>query len=296
MPPVASSPVPAILMMLLGVSIMPLSDAIAKYLATGLPLFEVVWARYFFHLVLTLPVILTRHGVRALWPRSPGLQLLRGGFLLGATMCFYAGLRHLPLADCVAVLFVGPLFVTVAAPLVLGERVGLRRYIAAIVGFCGALIVIRPGAAATGWEALFPLGSGICLGCYLLATRKLAGTAPAAVTLAYTALIGAGAMSVVVPFAWQWPSTQQLALMLILGPTAAIGHFLIISAHERAAASLLAPFQYWQIVCSVAMGIVWFGDTPDRWTVLGTAIIVASGIYVALRERKLSHAIARPRV
>jgi drug/metabolite transporter (DMT)-like permease len=286
--PVASSPVPAILMMLLGVSILPISDAAAKFLAVSLPLLQVAWARYFFHLVATLPFILARHGIRALWPRSPKLQLLRGALLLCSTTCFYAGLQHLPLADSVAVLFVAPLFVTVVAPFVLGEKVGLRRYLAAIVGFAGALIIIRPGGETTGWYALFPLASGFGYGCYILATRKLAGSAPAAVTLAYTALIGAGALSISLPFVWQTPTIEQVFIMLVLGPWAAIGHYLLISAHERAPASLLAPFQYWQIVVSVGLGFVLFGDFPDRWTSIGATIVILSGTYVTLREQKLA--------
>jgi len=288
MPPTAASPVPAIVMMLVGVSLLPISDAAAKYLAISLPLLQVAWARYFFHLIATLPFILARHGLRALWPRSPWLQLLRGAFLLCSTTCFYAGLRYLPLADCVAVLFVAPLFVTAVAPLILGEKVGIRRYIAAVVGFVGALIVIRPGGETTGWAALFPLASGFLYGSYILATRKLAGSAPAAVTLAYTAMIGAGALSIAAPFVWQWPTTEQFLIMLVIGPWAAIGHYLLIAAHERAPASLLAPFQYWQIVSSVTLGFVLFGDFPDRWTWTGAAIVIASGLYVTLRERKLA--------
>ncbi|MBL8704371.1 MAG: DMT family transporter [Rhodospirillales bacterium] len=287
-PPTASSPVPAILMMLLGVSILPISDAAAKFLAASLPLLQVAWARYFFHLVATLPFILARHGLRALWPPSPWLQLLRGALLLCSTTCFYAGLRYLPLADCVAVLFVAPLFVTVVAPFVLGEKVGIRRYLAAAVGFAGALVIIRPGGETTGWAALFPLVSGFCYGSYILATRKLAGSAPAAVTLAYTALIGAGALSLALPVVWQAPTIEQIFIMLVLGPWAAIGHYLLISAHERAPASLLAPFQYWQIVVSVGLGFLLFGDFPDRWTAIGATIVILSGIYVTLREQKLA--------
>lgn len=288
MPPTAASPLPAIVMMLVGVSVLPISDAVAKYLAASLPLLQVAWARYFFHLVVTLPPILARHGARAMWPRSPWLQLLRGALLLCSTTCFYAGLQHLPLADCVAVLFVAPLYVTAVAPFFLGERVGLRRYLAALVGFLGALIVIRPGGSTTGWYALFPLCSAIFYGSYILVTRKLAGSAPAAVTLAYTALIGAGALSLSLPFVWQTPSWGQLGLMLVMGPWAALGHYLLISAHERAAASLLAPFQYWQIVVSVGFGWAMFNDLPDRWTCLGAAIVITSGAYVTLRERKLA--------
>lgn len=282
-----ASPLPGIAMVVLAMTVLPMSDALAKYLAASLPLLQVAWARYFFHFVLAMPAALARHRTGALWPARPVMQLLRGGLLLLSTACFYAGLRALPLADCVAILFIAPLVVTVLAPLVLGEHVGIRRYTAAAIGFAGALLIVRPGGAGFSPHALFPLVSGVSYAAYLLITRRIAGSAPPLVTLAFTALIGAGALTLVLPFVWQSPTPLQLVLMVLLGPVPLAGHYLLISAHERSPASLLAPFQYWQIVTSAAIGLVWFGDFPDRRTWAGTAILIASGIYVTLRERKL---------
>ena len=285
--PVAASTLPAVAMMVLALSVLPVSDSIGKYLTATVPVLQVVWARYFFHLVVVTPVALANHGRRALSPRVAARQMIRGVFLVLSSLSFFFGLRFLPLADSVAVLFVAPLIVTALAPFVLGERVGWRRYAAVAVGFVGALVIIRPGGGAAGWHALFPLGAGFCYAGYLLATRKLAGSAPPMVTLAYTAVTGAVLLSALMPFVWRWPSPWELALMASMGPIAASGHYLLIRAHERAPASLLAPFSYWQIVTTAAIGYVLFGDFPDRWTWAGAAILVASGIYVWLRERKL---------
>lgn len=288
MPPQAVSPVPGIVMVLAAMSVLPLSDVTAKYLALSLPLLQVAWARYFFHFIFTLPIALAAHGPRALWPHAPRMQLLRGALLMLSTICFYAGLRRLPVADSVAVLFVAPLAVTVLAPFALGERVGIRRYTAAAIGFVGALVIIRPGGATYGWHALFPMMSGLSYAGYILITRRIAGTAPAVVSLGFTALIGAGALTATLPFVWQWPTLGQAACMVAMGPLALGGHYLLIRAHEGVAASLLAPFQYWQIVSSAAVGFAVFGDFPDRWTWIGSAILIASGLYVTLRERQLA--------
>lgn len=281
-------------MVVAALSIFPLSDGIGKYLiAAGVPVIQLVWARYFFHLAAVAPFALAAHGAAALSPRLVGRQAVRGVFLVFSTLFFFAGLRYLPVADSVAVLFVAPLIVTALAPFVLGERVGVRRYSAVAVGFVGALIVIRPGAGAAGWHALFPLAAGVCYAGYLLATRRLAGRAPPAVTLAYTAIAGTIAASAALPFVWHWPGWVDFTMMAAIGPMAAAGHYLIIRAHERAQASLLAPFGYWQIVMATVVGYSGFGDFPDRWTWFGTAILVASGAYVSVREQRLAAAKAR---
>ena len=171
-------------MMVGALSIFPISDGIGKYLiAAGLPVLQLVWARYFFHFVAVAPFALAAHGPASLSPRFVGKQAVRGVFLVASSVFFFLGIRRLPIADSVAVLFVAPLIVTALAPFVLGERVGVRRYSAVAVGFLGALIIIRPGLGATGWYALYPLGEGVCYAAYILATRRLAGSAPPMVSL-----------------------------------------------------------------------------------------------------------------
>jgi drug/metabolite transporter (DMT)-like permease len=289
MAPAAASPLPAIVMVMAALSIFPVSDGIGKYLiAAGVPVTQLVWARYFFHFAAVAPFAFAAHGAAALSPRLVGRQAVRGVFLVLSTVFFFSGLRYLPVADSVAVLFVSPLIVTALAPFVLGERVGLRRYTAVAVGFIGALIVIRPGGGAAGWHALYPLGAGICYAFYLLSTRRMAGRAPPMVTLTYTAIAGTLASSAALPFVWHWPGWIEFLAMAAIGPMAAVGHYMIIRAHERAQASLLAPFSYWQIVMSTIVGYLGFGDFPDRWTWFGTAVLVASGAYVSLREQRLA--------
>ena len=283
----SESPLAAILLLVTAMSVVPLMDGIAKYLSASYPVSQVVWARYFFHLLVLLPLVLWHHGPRGLMPRNPAVQVLRSAFLLLSTIFFFAAIALIPLADAIALVFVSPLLVTAFSPLILGEQVGLRRWSAVIVGFVGACIVFRPGFGMLQWGSLLALAAGSTYAFYVLMTRKLSGSAPPLVTLFYTALLGGAVMTAVMPFAWVAPSHQDLALMVAMGVIAACGHFLIIKAFEKAPASLLAPYGYSEIVMATLVGYVAFGDFPDHWTWIGIAIIVCSGIYISLREQRL---------
>lgn len=283
-------PIIGVALMMAAMMVVPLMDGIAKHLSATFSVAQVTWARYFFHLVILLPVVLWRHGAAALLLRRPVLQIVRGGFLLGSTFLFFGAIAVMPIADAIALVFVAPLIVTALSPVVLGEQVGVRRWLAVIVGFLGVLVIVRPGMSAFHWGMLLALGAGSIYAFYSLATRRLSGSAPPLVTLTYTALLGAVVMSAVVPFFWITPTTTELAWMALMGAVAAAGHFLIIKSFEYAEASLLAPLGYSEIISATAVGYLVFGDFPDEWTWAGVAVIIASGIYVSLRERKASPA------
>jgi len=280
-----ASPRAGILLMIAAMLVVPLMDGVAKHLSASFPVVQVVWARYFFHLVILLPVVLWRHGVDALVLRRPALQIARGGFLLGSTIFFFAAIALMPIADALALVFVAPLMVTALSPLVLKEQVGIRRWAAVSVGFVGVMVIVRPGFSTFHWGMVLALSAGATYARYSLATRKLSGSAPPLVTLAYTALLGALCMSAVVPFFWIPPDPTGLAWMILLGLIAAGAHFLIIKAFEHAEASLLAPLGYGEIFMATVVGYFAFGDFPDPWTWLGITIVIGSGVYVSLRER-----------
>lgn len=284
----------AVGLLVAAMALVPVMDGIAKHLSGRLPVLQVVWARYFFHLVWLLPVVLWRYRLHTFRPAHPWLQLLRGAFLLGGTILFFSAIRWMPLADALALLFVYPLVVTAASPPLLGERVGPRRWAAVVAGFAGACIIIRPGSAVFGGPALLALGSGFSYAAYIVATRRLSGSAPAMITLTFTALVGLAVMSALMPFVWATPSAGQLGLMLCMGLIAVIGHFMLIMAYERAPASVLAPFGYSEMVMAVVVGWVAFGDFPDGPTWIGIAVILASGVYISLRERRAASADGGP--
>lgn len=281
-----------ILLMSSAVTVLPIMDGLAKHLSQEYSVAQVVWARYFFHLVAMLPLLSWRFAPRTLWPRRVGVQVFRGALLLGATVLFFASISQMPLANTLALFFVSPLIVTMLASVVLGEPVGWMRWAAVLVGFGGVLVIVRPGAGDFEWASLLAIGAGTVHALYMLTTRKLAGSAPPLVTLGYTALVGAVVMSALVGFVWVPPAPSDFALMVLLGLLAATGHFLLIKAFDHAPAAYLAPVGYFEIVMTTAVGYLAFGDFPDAWTWLGIAIIIGSGLFISIRERR--YRAARP--
>ena len=282
-PVAGEQPLAGIAWMALGVSTLPLMDAIAKHLSAEYHVLQVTWARYGFHLLLLLVLLAWRARPAELVPRHPGLQVLRSGFLLGTTLCYFGAISYLPLANVLALAFIGPVAATALAALVLGEHVGPRRWTAVLVGFAGALIVIRPGFGVFHPASLLALGAGLFYGAYLVATRRLSGSGRPAVTLLYTAVLGVGVLTLVLPWAWRTPAPAAWAWMAAMGLFGALAHFFIIRAFEHAPAPVLAPVSYVEIIAAATIGWLAFGDFPDRWTWLGVAVIVISGIYISLR-------------
>ena len=287
-PPAPAGPEPQVLtgivLMLIAMAIIPVMDATAKALSDRLPIVQLVWARYFFHLMLFLPYVLWRHGRAVFRPRHPVLQVLRGAMLLSSTALFFASIALMPLADALAVVFIYPFVITALSPLVLGERIGPRRWAAVATGFLGALLIIRPGLGVLAPGVPFAVAAGLIFACYALTTRKLAGSDPPLVTLTYTGLVGAVVTSALLPFEWVTPLASDWPKMVLMGLCAAVGHLLIIIAYEKAAASQLAPFGYAEIVSATLLGWFIFGDFPDAVTWAGIAVVVASGVYISIRE------------
>ena len=271
-------------MIILAMSIIPIMDGIAKHLTSSMNTMQIVWGRYFFHFVLFLPLVLYRHGSATFRLQRPVLQVLRGGFLLCSTFCFFSAIGTLPLADAIAVVFVYPFIVTALAPVLLGDSVGFYRWTAVLVGFAGALVVIQPGFATISVGTLWALAAGTIYAFYVLSTRKLAGSDPALVTLLMTGVVGTLASTVAMPWFWEQPTAFEFLLMAMTGLLAACGHYLIILAHEYATAPQLAPFAYFEIVATTIVGLIAFGDFPSFVTWIGIALIVLSGLVIGWRE------------
>jgi drug/metabolite transporter (DMT)-like permease len=202
-------------------------------------------------------------------------------------VCFFTAIAAMPIADAIALVFIYPFIVTALSPVVLGESVGVWRWSAVIVGFAGAMVIIQPGFREISPAMLWAAGCGTCYACYVLMTRRMAGSDRPAVTLLMTGLVGTVMSTAILPLHWMMPTVPDFALMASLGAMAALGHYLIIVAHERASAPQLAPYGYVEIVSATVVGFVMFGDVPALATWAGMAIIVASGIVIAWREARL---------
>jgi drug/metabolite transporter (DMT)-like permease len=246
----------------------------------------VVWARYtgafLFPFALSNPW--TTPGLMR--TTRPLLQLLRSMLLLGSTLCNFAALRHLQLDEAIAIMFSTPFYVAALSGPLLGERVHWRRWTAIAMGFAGVLVITRPGSAAFQPAALFSVSGAMFYALYAIATRILARTDSNETTLFYSNIVGAAVLLPILPLAWTTPSDALvIALMVASGALGSFGHYLLIAAHRLAPAAVLSPFIYTEIVLVIALGLLVFGDVPQRWTLLGAAIVVGSGLYVLHRER-----------
>ena len=274
----------AIIFSLLGWIFLPVMDGFAKYLSADLPILQITWARYFFTVVFTLPIMFFFFNKQLVWSDKPKLQILRGLILLTANICFFYAISVISLAKALTLAFIAPLIVTAFSPLLLGEKVGLRRWTAVIIGFTGSLIVIRPGFVEINLASLSALGTGFLYGFYLIITRKLSNSDNPLLTLLITGAVGAILVSLVIPFYWVKPSFNQWSLMAGIGIFACVGHIFLILSLKYADASKLAPLGYTEIIPNVLIGYYFFNELPDNWTYLGLFIIILSGLYISWRQ------------
>lgn len=290
------------LMMAAGVIVIPAIDAIAKYLSDELAPGQIAASRFLFQLIFLLPIVLIAG--RPLRSRHIGLNALRGALIAGATLFFFWGLSYLPLADTIAIFFVEPLILTLIAALFLGEQVGWRRLTAIVIGFTGALLVIQPSFQNVGLPAFLPIGAALCFATYLALTRRVVAAEDVLTMQLWAGIfglltlgtaVGIGEMASIPVLDPSWPDVSQWLLLAALGAIATSGHLLIVGAFRRASPSILAPFQYLEILGATLLGFLVFDEFPNLGTWVGILIIVGSGLYVFHRERKLAR-ITPPRI
>ena len=263
-------------------------DSMMKYLMQELPLVEVTWARFFFGTIF--PIALAgRQLPKLMRSHAPGAQTLRSVFLMATTGAFNAGIRTTPLATATTIMFLSPILVTMLSIPLLGERVGLRRWISIFVGFLGALIVVQPwegGFTGIGVGVLMLLLAALLNANYQILTRKVRADDPLT-SLLFTALAGAIVTSLIVPFYWVNPNFIQWLLMAGCGVAGGLGHFCLIRAFRLAPASVVAPFGYSSLVWAIIFGALIWNDWPAMNTLVGAALIVGAGIYIFNREQRL---------
>ena len=251
----------------------------------GYELPQVVWGRYFFHVLFLMIVLAPRIRTVA---RSANLklQLVRSILMLATTSLFFAGLMFVPLAEASAMMLISPLIVTALAMPVLKESVGPRRWAGVVIGMIGAIIIIRPGSAVMSLGILLPAAAAGSYAVYQVSTRLLSHADPILTTLFYTALVGAIMTSLVTPFYWTEPTPIAWAFMIGAGLCGGIGHFALIKALTLSPASVIAPYSYLNLIWATVYGFLIFAELPDIWTVIGAAIITGSGLYVYHREKQ----------
>lgn len=275
-----------IAMVLIAVVFFSLVDFLSKYLARFYPVGMVVWARYTFHLMLVVVVLGPRYGLALVRTAHLGVQLLRGLLLAFASFLFVCALKYLPLAESTAIAYLAPLMVTVLSVMFLKEKVELARWMAVLFGFVGVLTIIRPGSSVFSWAVFLPMGNALAFAVYQLLTRRLVGIDSPYTSIFYAGLVGTVLLSVALPYSWVPPqSALHVAALAVLGMLGGSGHLLLIKAYHYGPASRLAPFGYSQLIWVMLLGYLAFGDFPDIWSLIGIAILMGSGIYMAAHQR-----------
>jgi drug/metabolite transporter (DMT)-like permease len=248
---------------------------------------QVIWSRFFFHLLLAL-AIMGPGLLRGLRSGRPLLQLARSLLILLTTSMFFVGISTIPLATATTIMFLTPLLVTVLSIPLLGEKVGVRRLAGVLVGFAGALVIVRPGFDEMSVGMLLVLGASLSNSFYQLVTRQVRHYDEPNTTLLYTAIAGTLVFSAVAPMDWRPPQGVDWLLFVGIGVLGGLSQLCLIRAFRLAPAAVVSPFSYTGLIWATIFGFVMFLELPDVWTLAGAALIVGSGLYVFHRERTLA--------
>ena len=263
-------------------------DAITKQLIQSLSVFQIVSVRFFFFALFAVVFAARRTGLReGLRSASPLLQVVRGLLIMAEISLFAVTIGHMGLAEMHALFACFPLLITALSVPMLGEHVGWRRWIAVALGFAGTLVIIRPGAGVFDPWALGALGAACLFAIYNILTRQVSRRDRFETSLLYFGIAGFLGSLVFAVFTWQTPEPLESVLLLAISVTAIIGHLCLIKALELVPAVILQPFNYFVLVWAIILGYLLFGEVLDPVTLVGAAIVVASGVFIARREYRL---------
>ncbi len=279
------APTRAVVCLLAGSALLTGHDALMKWLLGSYPLGQVWFLRGMVALVLTLAIAMARRQLRlALHVSSWRDQGLRAACSAASGFLFTAGLAHLPLADCIAIGFASPLFITgLAAPLI-AETVGWRRWLAVLLGFAGVMLIVRPTGQAIHWAALLPLSAALFGALRDLLTRRMGRTETSQSILIYSTLGGVLVGLATAPLGWRPLAPDDIGLILLAGVVVCGGHFLLIEGFRRADAAFLAPLKYSTLVWGTLFGYALWGDVPAPEILMGALVVIAAGIYVVRQK------------
>jgi drug/metabolite transporter (DMT)-like permease len=292
----AASALAATALTIAAVACFAVLDTSTKFVTQSVPLFMALWCRYAFQAVATTVAVLPLRGLGSLRTAHPKFHALRGVLLLLTSVFSYFSLRYMPVGEFTAIVMITPLAVTLLAATSLGEQVSALRWLLVSGGFAGALVIIRPGNDAFNWSSLLPLALVVCYAWFQVLTSKLARTEDPMTMHLYTGWVGTLLASLTLPFVWQsLPSWSLWGWLALMGAVATIGHFLLILAYQRAPAATLTPYLYAQIGFAMLGGWLVFAHTPDRWSVMGIALIAICGAgsaWLAARESRQARQIS----
>jgi len=283
--PAGSNTIRGIGSMIAGGAALTMSDAATKWLAASLPIGEILFVRALV-VAIAISLIVWRSGSFA------GLRIgryrnigARSILAVCSTFLIVTSLARLPLNEVIAILFVGPLFIAVLAGPLLGERVSVHRWFAVLIGFTGMLIMVRPGTAGFQFAALLPVVAALIAATRDIVTRRISTAETSIAILFYSMIALTLAGLATAPFGWKPMDGSDLALTALAGLLFGLGHYFIIEGYRYAEASVVAPYRYANLIWAVLLGFVLWGEIPSVWVLVGTPLVVGSGLYILLHER-----------
>lgn len=293
--PQRDQPLQGILSILIAVALFVVMDALIKWLSVRYPTLQIVFFR---SLVALIPIALLARqsgGLISMFAtRRPGLHTLRCVFGLLSMICFFHAVRTLPLADVIAIGFAAPLFMTALSVPFLGEKVGIRRWTAVIVGFVGVLIMVRPGGDVFEAGAAVALIGTVFYALTMVVMRRLSRTDTTASITFYFAIAGSAVGGASLPFVWVEPDATDWMLLIAVGLIGGIAQIFMTHAFRLAPVAVIAPFDYTAMLWGSAIGYAVWADVPDVWVWIGAVVVAASGLYIVYRETRLR--LPRPNV
>jgi drug/metabolite transporter (DMT)-like permease len=281
-----SQPAQGIALILAAGLLLTMSDTATKWLTGGYPVGQIMCIRSFFTLLPIMIFAARDGGFSSLRIGNLRLQCARAACAVASSFLFVTGLMYLPLAECIALAFSGPLFVTAMATPLLGEHVGWRRWSAVLIGFVGILIMVRPTGDAVRWVALLPLFGACCGALRDVITRHIRTTDSPVAILAFTMTAVGLAGLTTLPFGWNPVAGKDLMIMMAAGVIVGTAQYLAIQAFHHAEASLIIPFKYLTLIWGALFGYMIWGHVPDQWVIAGATLVVGSGLFIWYRETR----------
>ena len=282
-----NTPVLGIIFMCCALSLNAVKDGLAKLLEGYYSPLFLVWLHLVFSCLILIPIVWARYGKSILFPRPIVLQVVRSMVFVVGISLFYWSLEYIPLADTTSMVFVAPILVTALSPWLLNEKIDFQRVLAVIFGFAGVLIILRPEFSGERIGYLLALSGALGIGLFYIANRKLAKSQPQLVAVTYTAIIGTIFLTPLLPYLFKEPRVQDSVILLSFVSLATIGQILMISAFSFAQASVLAPFQYMQLLSAIVFGLLVFDAFPDIFTLTGASMLIVAGLFITYRENKM---------
>ncbi len=270
--------------MLAAVVLFSCMDALIKYASEDYPTGQIVFFRNLFAFLPVIYFLRQAGGLSALRTKRPRDHILRGIVGVIAMGLVFTSFKLLPLGEAVALTLSGPIFLTALSVPLLGEKVGLRRWSAVIAGFIGVVIMTRPGAGLFNPAALFALGGAVFYALAMISVRWLSATEPAATTVFYFTLFATVAGALTLPFQWQTPDLGGFCLLAGIGLIGGVAQMAMTQAFRMAPASIIAPFEYLALVFAGTIGYLVWREVPDAFVLVGSAVVIASGLYILHRE------------